>query len=153
MSDTTEFAYPVSTRALEKWRHNNLELLDLSGAVHHYRFIFSGSTCNNGGTPFQAYLHTLIDISRTDPVVQNAWVEIPPHELDGAREMCEYRTVGDAFIKNLAEPPEFCGRSLSEIISENVELNHAGCFCTQPMINQKWRMALSTVHFAIFQAN
>ena len=153
MSDTTEFAYPVSTRALEKWRHNNLEPLDLTGAVHHYRFLFSGSTCNNGGTPFQAYLHILVDASKTDPVVQNAWVAIPQDQLEGAREMCEYRTVGDAFITSLAEPPGFCGRSLTEIISESVELNHAGCFCTQPMINQKWRMALSTVHFAIFQAN
>lgn len=151
MSDTKEFAYPVSTRALEKWRFNNLEIVETKGALQHYRFIFNGSTCNNGGTPFQAYLHAVVDTLKSDPVVQNAWVEIPKDQIEGAREMCGYRTAGDAFLENLAESPDFCGRTLTDIICKSVELNHAGCFCTQPMVNQKWRMALSTVHFAIFQ--
>ena len=151
MSDTTEFTYPVSTRALEKWRSNNLEVIHDEGDVHHYRFLFNGSTCNNGGTPFQAYLHINLDTSKAEPIVQEAWVEIPEDQIEGAREMCGYRSDGDSFIDGLAKAPDFCGRDLIDIISETVELNHAGCFCTRPMVNQKWLMALSTVHFSLSQ--
>ena len=37
----------------------------------------------------------------------------------------------------------------AEVLSEEMELNHAGCFCTIPMVNQKWRMALSTIHYSL----
>lgn len=146
---TNDFTYPVALRALEKWKNNNLDLVGQANGTAHYKFLFNGNTCNNGGTPFKAYLHAEFDISKNEPVVNKAWIEIPPEQLENVGEMCGYRSSGDSFIESLSDFPDMEGRPVTDILSEDVALNHAGCFCTEPMINQKWRMALSTMHFAL----
>ncbi len=149
---TKDFVYPVAVRALQKWKNNNLDMVDHANGTAHYRFLFNGSTCNNGGTPFKAYLHVELDISRSErgePLVNKAWIEIPEDQLEGAKEMCSVRNGGDDFIASLSEFPKLQGRSVADIITEDIPLNNAGCFCTEPMINQKWRMALSTIHYAM----
>ena len=147
-----DFVYPVAVRALEKWKNNNLDRVGHANGTAHFRFLFNGSTCNNGGTPFKAYLHVELDIARSggsDPMVNRAWIEIPEDQLDGAQEMCGVRNGGDAFLESLSEFPKLQGRSITDILSEDVPLNHAGCFCTEPMTNQKWRMALSAIHYTM----
>lgn len=144
-----DFAYPVAVRALEKWKNNNLELVEKSEGSTHFRFMFKGSTCNNGGTPFKAYLHAILNSSESDPHVSKAWIEIPENELENAKEMCGFRQQGSDFLTRLNNFKRMEGRAIREILAEEVDLNHAGCFCTEPMINQKWRMALSTMHYSL----
>ncbi len=146
-----DFAYPVAVRALEKWKNKHLELVERSEESIHYRFMFNGSTCNNGGTPFKAYLHAILNSSAADPHVSKAWIEIPENELENAKEMCGFRQQGSEFLSQLNHFKRMEGRAISEILVEETDLNHAGCFCTEPMINQKWRMALSTMHYALNQ--
>ena len=146
------FVYPVAARALQKWKDSNLDIVGQSNGTAHFRFLFNGSTCNDGGTPFKAFLHAKLDISppnQSDPKIINARIEIPEGELEAARIMCGYRDRGDSFWATLSEFPAMQGKSITEILSEDVSMNHAGCFCTMPMVNQKWRIALSTIHFAI----
>ena len=146
-----DFAYPVAVRALEKWKNNNLELVESTDGSIHFRFSFNGSTCNNGGTPFKAYMHAVLNSSKSDPHVRKAWIEIPEEEFENAREMCGFRQRGDEFLNALAQFRQMEGRAIGDILAEELDLNHAGCFCTEPMVNQKWRMALSTMHYALNQ--
>jgi len=146
-----EITYPVAVRALEKWKNNNLEILDRSDGAVHFRFLFNGSTCNNGGTPFKAYLHAVFNSSEMDPCLSKAWIEVPEDEMENVREMCGFKQHGDTFLDKLSQFEKMKGRPVSEILDEDSEVNHAGCFCTEPMINQKWRMALSTMYYALAQ--
>jgi hypothetical protein len=146
-----EINYPVAVRALEKWKNNNLDILDRSNGAVHFRFRFTGSTCNNGGTPFNAFLHAVFNSSEMDPHVSKAWIEIPEDQMENVGEMCGFKQQGEEFLAKLSDFEKMRGRSVSEILGQTIDLNHAGCFCTEPMINQKWRMALSTMYYALAQ--
>ncbi|MBF9017998.1 MULTISPECIES: hypothetical protein [unclassified Oceanispirochaeta] len=140
--------YPVAERALKKWQTERLEKIDTGDSSVHYRFIFVGSTCNNGGTEFKAHLHAKIS---EDHIIQKAWIEIPEEEQEGAALMCASPSSDPAkaqpFFEGFKKDANFTGSPLEEIILAEVPLNHAGCLCYQPIINQKWKMALSTMHF------
>ncbi len=146
-----EISYPVCIRALEKWRNNNLEVVDRSDNQVHFRFLFNGSTCSNGGTPFKAFLHALLNSSMSEPRVKKAWIEIPTNEMENAQEMCGFKQNGEKFLHRLSGFDTMEGRAVSDILADEPELNHAGCFCSEAMLNQKWRMALSTMYYALDQ--
>ena len=82
-------------------------------------------------------------------LVTDAWIEIPDQYIEGAKEMCSYRSDGEKFLKSLNAKAGFIHRKLDDIILEDTPINHAGCFCTEPMLNQKWRMALTTLRYAL----
>lgn len=149
MSQDGQFSYPVAERVLKKWSGTQLERRPVPGG-EHFLFTYHGSTCNNGGTPFTAILHAVVVGSA---VIEQAWIEIPENEKEGAAEMCAApgSTVEDAepFFRKLAEPAGFVGRDLESVILEEVPENFAGCFCGRPHINQKWKIALSTIHYAL----
>ncbi len=147
---TNSIDYPVSLRALEKWDTERLEQLSGSGDSRHYRFLYNGSTCTNGGTPFSAYLHVEIRERGKGRIIGNAWIEIPETEREAAAGMCAARSHSsgaDAFFDTLALSAKFCGRALEDVILEDKPVNYAGCFCSPPMVRDKWNMALSAVHF------
>ena len=146
-----EITYPVAVRALEKWKNNNLDILDRSNGAVHFRFLFNGSTCNNGGTPFKAFLHAIFNSSEMDPRLSKAWIEVPEDQIENVAEMCGFKQQGEQFLNNFSLFEKMQGRAVRDILSEETELNHAGCFCTEPMTNQKWRMALSTMYYALAQ--
>jgi hypothetical protein len=150
MSSDPEFAYPVAVRALKKWSGSQLERRPSAGGSDHFLFTYHGSTCNNGGTPFSAILHAVISESA---VIEQAWIEIPENEKESAAKMCTApgSSAEDAepFFSKLGEPADFVGRTLESVILEDVPQNFAGCFCGRPHINQKWKIALSTIHYAL----
>ena len=146
-----DISYPVAVRALEKWKNNNLDIMERSDGAVHFRFLFNGSTCSNGGTPFKAFLHAVFNSSEMDPLLSKAWIEIPDDQMDNIKEMCGFKQHGDEFLEKLAGFEKLRGREVSAILAEEPDLNHAGCFCTEAMTNQKWRMALSTMYYALAQ--
>lgn len=149
MDQDRQFSYPVAERALKKWSVAQLERRPIPGG-EHFLFTYNGSSCNNGGTPFTAILHAHINGAA---VIAQAWIEIPESEKEGAAEMCAApgSSAEDAepFFRKLAEPAGFVGRELEAVILEDVPENFAGCFCGRPHINQKWKIALSTIHYAL----
>lgn len=153
MSQDRQFSYPVAERALKKWSGTQLEQRSVPDG-EHFSFGYQGSTCNNGGTPFSAILHALIDSAS---VIRQAWIEIPESEKDGAAEMCaapgSTAEEAEPFFRKLAEPAGFIGRDLESVILEEVSENFAGCFCGRAHINQKWKIALSTMHYALNTAH
>lgn len=139
--------YPVAEPALAKWIDTRLDLLEQSDGEVHYRFRYSGSTCNNGGAPFEAHLH--IRVERPSQQVIGAWIEIPDSEKEGARKMCAAHGDGEALFQSLGEPAFFVGRTMEDVIGGDLSVNYAGCFCSSAMVNEKWLSALSTVHYAM----
>ncbi|MDC7233644.1 MAG: hypothetical protein PQJ58_10455 [Spirochaetales bacterium] len=142
--------YPVAERALKKWQANNLKKLDSRGEKTHYKFIFQGSTCNNGGSEFKAHLHALINNNNT---IEKAWIEIPEEEQEAAAQMCaspsKNASEAQDFFNSFKEDADFSGSDIEQVIQEEVPLNYAGCLCYAPIVNQKWKMALSTMHFDV----
>jgi hypothetical protein len=153
MSVQEAFKYPVADRALKKWSESNLELVSETNETLHYKFLYQGSTCNNGGTEFKAHLHIIIGKADSDRIIQKAWIDIPEDERENASAMCAAPSSSperlEEFYEKLAQQALFIGRTLDEVILEETALNYAGCFCGQAMINQKWKMALSTVHYQV----
>ncbi|MCK5735484.1 MAG: hypothetical protein KAH21_03355 [Spirochaetaceae bacterium] len=145
------FSYPVAERALKKWAKKQLEREPAENGLEHFSYIYHGSTCNNGGTPFTAVLHAVIKDSDGLVIIEKAWIEIPEDEKEAASEMCAAPGSGaeDAmpFFQKLGEPADFIGRDLESVILEDVPQNFAGCFCGRSHINQKWKIALSTIHY------
>jgi len=150
------FSYPVAERALKKWTKKQLEREPADNGSEHFKYIYHGSTCSNGGTPFTSILHAVIKVDGGSGIVEQAWIEIPEGEKEAASEMCAAPGSGaeDAkpFFQKLGEQADFIGRDLEAVILEDVPLNFAGCFCGRPHVNQKWKIALSTIHYALNSA-
>jgi hypothetical protein len=147
------FSYPVAERALKKWTKKQLEREPADNGSEHFRYLYHGSTCNNGGIPFDAVLHAVIRVEDGSGVIEEAWIEIPDDHKESAAQMCAApgKTAEEAmpFFRKLEEPADFIGKDLESVILEDVQQNFAGCFCGRPHINQKWKIALSTIHYAL----
>lgn len=150
MAERPSIQYPVAERAIRKWSAERLERIDDENGQLHLLFRYRGSTCTNGGSPFEAHLHVRVGswCAPQDAVVESAWIEIPDNQRGPAGAMCAAVRDG-GFFDRLAEPAEFSGSRLEEVILEDVPVNYAGCFCAPPMVNEKWKLALSTVHYAL----
>lgn len=148
-----QFTYPVAERALKKWSLSQLDRRPAADGSEHFSFTYHGSTCNNGGTAFTAILHAIISGSGSSCKIEQAWIEIPDDQKEGASRMCTVpgNGVEDAgnFFSKLSGPADFTGRYLESVIMEEVSQNFAGCFCATPHINQKWKIAFSTMHYAM----
>lgn len=157
-----EYAVPV--RALDKWARADVtcepgedaeaDRADTGRAVANHsvwqcRYRYAGSTCNDGGKAFVAIFHVTLRPGPSRLIVQNAWVELPLDNNPGAAEMCAYMTQREPFLRELREPASFCGMTPEAAILRPVELDYAGCLCYAPMLNHKWRNALSAIHYAL----
>jgi len=143
--------YGIPESALEKWADQCLTCLADEGDKRRYRFTFEGSTCMDGGDPYHAHMQMLLAGTERGVVMTDGLIFFAEEDMDAARKMCEYLSDGEAFFQALQKSPAFCGRTLEEILAEPLPVNPAGCFCTEPMINHKWRLALSTLHYALAQ--
>lgn len=146
--------YPIANRALSKWSAS--KLVRGSGEKGElFSFSYEGSSCNNGGTAFKAVLHVELSGSGFRRIIEKAWIEIPEDEKEAASAMCAAPGSGaeeaEPFFRKLSAQANFVGRDLETVILEKVPENFAGCFCGQPHVNQKWKIVLSTIHYALFQ--
>ena len=140
--------YAIPTDALTRWSQASLSMASVADGRRHYSFKFVGSTCIGGGRPIHATLHALLRAWPRGVVVENGWIEIAPDDA-GLRETCDYQTRREELIEDLSRPPDFCGKTLEEILTSPLPVNPAGCFCTRAMTNHKWRQMLSTIHFVL----
>lgn len=154
--------YAVPTRALDKWARTDVtcepgedagedagEDTYTGRGLWHCHYRYTGSTCTDGGQAFVATFHVTLRPGPDALIVENAWVELPLDNNPGATEMCAYMTQREPFLRELREPQSFCGMTLEAAILRPVELDYAGCLCYTPMLNHKWRNALSTIHYAL----
>ena len=141
--------YKIPETALRKWVDQCLTCLRDEAGERHYRFAFTGSTCNDGGKPYTANMQITVEGRGDRVMVRDALISFSEEDTPAAAQMCEYQKRGAALFRQLQQSPSFCGKSLEEILAAPTPLNPAGCFCTEPMVNHKWRLALSTVHYAL----
>jgi hypothetical protein len=154
MQQDDVFSYPVARKALAKWATEKLERVDSGDGAVHFRFRYNGSTCNNGGVPYTAFLNARIRADGADGrwTIDRAWIEVPEDERPKAALMCA--APGDdagrvRFFADLEAPQEFSGYPLEEVIARETPENFAGCLCGKAHVNQKWKMALSAMHYAL----
>ncbi|MCF7927842.1 MAG: hypothetical protein K9L68_02390 [Spirochaetales bacterium] len=138
-----DFSYPVAERAVKRWKSERLEEIE----PQHFLFHYQGSTCSNGGVPFIADFHVIVDKSPTLRI-QSAWIEMPEEEEENWREMCSFQSRGEKFLREITKEAAFAGKTVEEVLNNPGEINYAGCLCFPAMVNQKWQMVLSTVHYA-----
>lgn len=141
------FDYDISEKGLKFFRDNYLKLVDREGQVYKYIYIYQGSTCRDGGTPFISIFHVNVEVRDSGICFIKGWIELPTDNNLGAAKMCEF--TGERFLQRLKEPPAFCGLNIEDILKMPMKTNYAGCLCHEPMVNDKWRMVLSTVHYAL----
>ncbi len=144
---TLEYRLPVA--ALAKWANRRLSHTELAAGGRRYSFLYSGSTCANGGVPYTADLQADVVPAGGEAVLVRGAVIIPPEHRAAVATMCGSRGRAAAFLDGLAASPAFCGQSLEAILTTSLPQNPAGCFCTPPMVQHKWWLALSTVHYAL----
>lgn len=145
-----QFTYSLAESALKEWNKDRLDLIDAEEGVRHYRFRYTGSTCTNGGTPFNVYLHVFLLGPPESSIIKKAWITIPEEENDAALQMCTaYRDSNGkvALFGKLAQSADFSRRSLEDVLEERPHLNYAGCFCGPSMVREKWNQVLSTIHW------
>lgn len=147
-----KITYPISEKVLNKWVANKLTLKESVNGRRHYVFHYTGSTCTNGGIQFFGDVHAVCAAARRSVVIEKGWIEFTEEQQENARKMCAYKSSGEEFIAKLKEAGRISGKSLEKIIRENVPLNPAGCFCTDAMLNHKWKWVASTIHYSIIKA-
>jgi hypothetical protein len=141
--------YDVPEAALRKWAEKCLTCLHDQNGECRYRFQFQGSTCMNGGHPFTAHLQILLRREERGLVIRDALIFFAQEDMGVVTRLCAYEERGQAFLDELQTAPSFCGQTLEEALSQPLPTNPAGCLCTQPMVNHKWRLALSTLHYSL----
>ena len=146
-----EITYPVSERALQKWMENRLELIESSEERRHYIFHFEGSTCTNGGIHFHGRIHAVCSVKKHKVILERGWIDFDPEQIPKAKEMCAYKSSGEPFLEKLKEDTKFSGNPLEKIIRGRMPENAAGCFCSEAMINHKWKWTAATIHYSILQ--
>jgi hypothetical protein len=141
--------YAINLAALAKWAGLNLHAEPRDDGATHYRFQYLGSTCHSGGKPIRAVIHAIIRPGARGHVFERGWIDCEP--ASGARLMCATANHGPEFLADMPHPPSFEGLTLDEILTSGFAVNQAGCFCSPPMRNHKWRQMLSTIHFVLLR--
>lgn len=116
----------------------------------HYSYYYIGRTCAAGRTPLPATLHAVFTRceDEDDLVLQNAWIDMEIVRA-GTGRMCGTIVRFAEIAAAVAQPPEFCGHTLSEILPRLGAARPSRCFCSPDMINHKWRLALETIHWQL----
>ena len=140
------FNYDISEKGLIYFRDNYLKLIDREGQDYKYIYIYNGSTCRDGGTAFISIFHINVEVVDAGIYFKEGWIELPRDNNPGAKKMCGY---SEGQIHRLKQSPAFCGKNIEEILKMPLKTNYAGCLCHEAMVNDKWRMVLSTVHYAL----
>jgi hypothetical protein len=143
--------YAITIKALGKWARQYLTCESDGDGVRHYRFRYMGNTCCDGGTPINSVMHAMIRPEPRGMVFERGWIEIEEDD-PGLQAMCEFYGRRWAFHDELERPPAWSGQTLEEVLGETIaqaKINPAGCFCKPSQVNHKWRMVLSTIHYAL----
>ncbi len=151
-SSTPPTTYAFPERALTRWREKRLSLTINPGGIIQAVFRTDGSTCTNMGIPL-VFVYRVSLQKEADEEYRITDVSCAPaEENQGYQSMCAYLSGPDRFMTELKEYRPLVGKSLSEAVSWSVPTSPAGCLCTRPSQNHKWRIVLQTIHYALESA-
>lgn len=142
-------AYAFPERTLARWQEKRLSLTALSGGKVQAMFRTDGSTCTNMGVPLQFIYQVSLQREENSEYRITDVSCCPAEESTGYQSMCAYLGNPDRFMAELEDYRPLVGRPLSEAIGWKVSTSPAGCLCTRPSQDHKWRIVLQTVHYAL----
>ena len=139
--------YVIRQQILEKWARQHL-VLRRDGDLVECDFLYTGSTCSNGGLEILARIHVSLRAEGEDYRITGA--EITTRSGDVGLELsCQYLVEGDEFLSRHLEECRIVGHSLSEFVVRDVDCVPAGCFCQPANVMHKAQMALQTIRYAL----
>ena len=133
----------ISKRALAKWAERDLTVERNNGTLE-CRFVYEGSTCNDGGDAFESVIHTQLEKNGDGWRIMGAEIEIDP-ELPAWESMCTFRgrPVSERVVTLDGCPA--VGMDLDEFINGDWPVNNAGCYCRNTHVNHKMLLAMQTL--------
>lgn len=141
-------AYTFRDKALKRWADTRLTLADY-GDVVNACFHYDGSTCSDGGVPFEIDFH--VQLSRStgnDYQLDDLWC-VDASETTGFRQTCAYRENPYGFTEKINTFKPLRHRPLNAVLQWQPARNPAACLCSQSNRNHKWLMVLQTIHYAL----
>ncbi len=140
--------YGVNAKALARWTHERLALVDRDDGKIEARFRYDGTTCTNMGRPL-AFDYTV----RLGARDQGYPIEFehcgPAPGDDGHRHMCRYLDDGDRLLAAIADERPFAGARLDDVLAWSRPACAAGCYCDADSREHKWALVLETIHYAL----
>ncbi len=143
----THYAFPE--RTLDRWREKRLSFNAFASGKIEATFRIDGSTCTNMGTPL-AFEYRVSLRREADAGYRILAVSCAPVENEkGYQAMCAYLDNPERFMAGIKEYRPLVGQLLSEAVTWEVSTSPAGCLCTRPSQDHKWRIVLQTIHYAL----
>jgi len=151
-SNTTPkpWPYAVPKKALQKWVKHCLTLVEQPDGSIVAGFIYTGSTCSNLGHPLRALM--TVKLSTKDESGQRRITSTgctPSGNDLGVTRMCACLESPDRFLEKLNAYCPLEDMDLESAIRWAPSLEMAGCLCSEPSRNHKWRNVIQAIHFAL----
>jgi len=148
-ADTTPWPYALSRRALLKWARDNVTFEPQPDDSIVGCFHFLGTTCSNMGHPIKLlFWFTLSPAHDGERTIVESRCRPAPDDT-GCRRMCSALESPESFQVMLECYAPLTGKTLSEALAWNPDLNVAGCLCHRNSQNHKWWNAIQAVHYAL----
>ena len=148
---TRQAAYAFPERTLARWKDKRLKLVAQGEGKIEATFHADGSTCTNMGIPLAFVFRVSLQKKGADYEIAEVSCS-PSEESQGYQSMCAYLNNPDRFMANLDEYRPLVGKPLSDALTWDASISPAGCLCTRPSQDHKWRIVFQTIHFALQDA-
>ncbi|MGD9633923.1 MAG: hypothetical protein AB7G28_15660 [Pirellulales bacterium] len=142
--------YSVSPKALARWAHNRLTLVERENGTIDALFRYEGTTCSNLGRPlFFDYRVTLGP--RENGYILCAMSCQAASGDEGHRSMCRYLESPTQLMSAIEREKPLLGEPLNSVLAWDAARSAAGCYCELGDRLHKWRLVLETIHFALVE--
>jgi hypothetical protein len=137
----------ISKTALAKWAGRDLSVERQPDGSVFCRFQYEGSSCNNGGTPFQSTIRAVL-LSEGDDKWRIADAQVELDRDDPAWDtFCSYRQNPSMGRSISTDGSPAIGMDLDEFIEGEWSTNNAGCYCSMAHVNHKLLLAMNTLRW------
>ena len=146
-TNATTYAFPQ--KALTRWQEKRLSITAVGRGKIQATFRIDGSTCTNMGTPL-AFVYRVCLEHEGNAGYRITSVSCAPAEEElGYQSMCAYLDNPERFMEGIANHQPLAGQLLHDAVTWEAATSPAGCLCTRPSQDHKWRIVLQTIHYAL----
>ena len=142
--------YAFSDKALKRWATNLLTIDRYDDGNIKAKFLWEGSTCGNMGQP----LWFVYNIKLSSQINGYHILEKNCHPLEhdsNYQKMCAFRKNGETLLEKIKYHQPLLGQPLAAAINWNPDVLPAGCQCSRPLQDHKWKIVLQTLHYRLHQ--
>jgi len=140
--------YSVSTRVLERWSRQRLEMRVREDRSVEAQFRYDGTTCSNLGQPLAFEYHVRLAPREEGYTIMDLSCAPAPGDT-GHTHMCAYVEDPEALMSAIAADRPLLGRPLGDVLAWRRDDGPAGCYCAAADREHKWGLALEVLHYAL----